>query len=77
MKTHISCSVTFFIYIENHDVYEIMWKNTAQSDRPQMTIWRMLIASWITKPTDSDFGGAEVGCWPLIPKIAGSNSLDF
>jgi hypothetical protein len=23
---------------ENHAVYEIMWKNTIQPDRPQMTI---------------------------------------
>jgi hypothetical protein len=32
--------------------FEIMLKNMVQSDRPQMTMWRMLIAHWITKATD-------------------------
>ena len=32
-------------------VYEIMWKNTVERGRPQMTIWRMRIACWITKAT--------------------------
>jgi len=29
-----------------------MLKNSVQPDRPQMTIWRMHIACWITKVTD-------------------------
>jgi len=29
-----------------------MWKNTVEPDRPQMTIWRMRFACWITKATD-------------------------
>jgi len=33
-------------------VFEIMWENTVQPDRPQMTIWRMRIGSWITKATN-------------------------
>jgi len=33
--------------------YEIMWKNVVQPDRPQMTIWRMRIACWITKATNT------------------------
>jgi hypothetical protein len=36
IKTHILCSVTFFF--ENPTVYEIMWKNMAEPDRPQMAI---------------------------------------
>jgi hypothetical protein len=35
LKTHILYSVTFF---ENHTVYEIMWNNSAERGRPQMTI---------------------------------------
>ena len=31
--------------------YVIMWKNTVQPDRPQMTIWRMRIACRITEAT--------------------------
>jgi len=30
-----------------------MWKNTAESGRPQMTIWRTRIAWWITKATNT------------------------
>jgi len=42
--------MTFFFFL-NHATYEIMWKNTVQPDRQQMTIWHMCIACWITKPT--------------------------
>jgi len=31
-------------FFENRAVYEIMWKNIVQPDRPQMTPWRMRIA---------------------------------
>jgi len=34
---------------ENRAVCEIMWKNMVEPDRPQMTVWRMRIACWITK----------------------------
>jgi hypothetical protein len=30
-----------------------MWKNIVEPDRPQMKIWRMRIASWIPKATDT------------------------
>jgi hypothetical protein len=35
IKTHILCSTTVS---ENRAVYEIMWKNMAQSDRTRVTI---------------------------------------
>jgi len=35
----------------NRAFYEIMWKNTAELGRPQMTIWHMRIACWIRKAT--------------------------
>ena len=38
---------------ENRVVYEIMWKNIVQPDRPQMKIWRMRIACWIPKATNT------------------------
>jgi len=50
IKTHILCSVTFF---ENRTVYEITWKNNVEPDRPRMTIWRMRIASWIHRATNT------------------------
>ena len=30
-----------------------MWKNIVERDRPQMAIWRMRIACWIPKATDT------------------------
>ena len=30
----------------------------------------------IVSGKDSGFGGAEVACWPLIPKFAGSNPAE-
>jgi len=45
IKTHILSSVTFF---ENRTVYEIMWKNTVEQGRPQLTIWRMRIVCCIS-----------------------------
>ena len=49
IKTHLLCSIVFF---ENLAIYEIMWKNMVHPDRPQMTIWRICFACWITKATN-------------------------
>ena len=57
LEVHILCSPTFF---ENLAVYEIMWKNIVERDRPQMTVWRMRIACWIRKATNTQ------GCVILI-----------
>jgi len=35
IKTHILCSI---ISSENRAVYEVMWKSTVETDRPQMTV---------------------------------------
>jgi hypothetical protein len=40
-------------FFENRADYEIMLKNILQSDRLQMTIWRMRFGCWITKATDT------------------------
>jgi len=41
----------------NHDVYEIMWQNTVQPDRPQIKIWLMRKACWVptARDTHSDY----------------------
>ena len=41
-------------FLENRAVYETMWKNIIEPDRPQKTIRRMRIACWITKATNRD-----------------------
>ena len=56
IKTHILCSVTPLpppCLPENRTVYEIMWENTAERGRGQMTIWRMRISCWIPKATNT------------------------
>jgi hypothetical protein len=50
IKTHIFCSI---IFPENRAVYEVMWNNTIEQDRPQMKTWRMPIACWIPKATST------------------------
>jgi len=50
IRTNILCSITSF-FSENRAVCKIMWKNTVDPGRPQMTTWRMRIASWIPKVT--------------------------
>ena len=52
IKTHILCSIFYFTH-KNRTVYEIICKNIVEPDRPQMTIWRMRFACWITKATDT------------------------
>jgi hypothetical protein len=47
---------TFYVqyfFPENRAVYEITWINIVEPDRPQMTLWRMRIACWIPKATDT------------------------
>jgi hypothetical protein len=45
---HSLCST----FLENRAIYEIIWKNIVEPDRPQVIIWRMRIACWITKAID-------------------------
>jgi len=42
-----------------------MRKNTAEPDRPQMTIWRMRIACWITKGKTHTLRICNTYCFPL------------
>jgi hypothetical protein len=40
-------------FFENRALYEIMWKNTVEPDKPQMTTWRVRIACSIPKATST------------------------
>jgi len=37
IEKHVLCSVMLF-FLENHAVYEILWKNVVETDRSQVTI---------------------------------------
>ena len=43
-------------FFENRTDYEVMWKNFVERDRLQVTIWRMRIAWWIPKATNTHSG---------------------
>jgi hypothetical protein len=34
-------------FFENNALYEIVWKNTEEPDRPQMAVWSIRIGSWV------------------------------
>ena len=50
-KTHILYLILFFP--QNRAVYEIIWRNILQPDRPQMTILRRHIVRWVPTATDT------------------------
>ena len=47
--------------------------------RPYTSMWAPVVARQISKRYSSSccgFGGLEVACWPLVPKLAGSNPAE-
>ena len=59
---------TFYVQqpsLQNRVVYEIMWKNIVELDRPQMTIWRMQIACCIPKTTNTPSEYVILNAFPL------------
>jgi hypothetical protein len=53
------------LFFENHAVYEITLKNIVDTDRPQITIWRMRIACWIPEATNTQSVYATIIAFPL------------
>jgi hypothetical protein len=51
LEPRVLYSITFFP--ENRAVHEKTWKNIVKPDRPQMTIWRVLVACGIPKATNT------------------------
>ena len=49
LKTHILRWITFFF--RKSRLFEIIWKNIVELDRPRITIWRMCFACWMCKAT--------------------------
>jgi hypothetical protein len=50
---------------ENCAVYDIMWKNIVQSDRPQLTIWHLRILCRIPKAADTNSEYVILIAFPL------------
>jgi hypothetical protein len=64
INTDILYSLTS-IFFENLSFYEIVWKNTVQHDRKQMTIWRMHITCSIPKATKTHSEYVILTAYPL------------
>ena len=62
-------------FFENRAVCEIKWKNTLEPDRPQMTIWRMRIACWITKAANAHSEYVIIIAFPLQQWLQESTSM--
>jgi len=58
-STHL-CSKTNF-----YSVYEIIWKNMIEPDRPQMKIWHVCISGWIAKDKSTHSGYLIFIAFPL------------
>ena len=52
-----------------------MWKNNAEPGKPLMTIWHMLIASWISKATNKHSEYLTLIAFPLQHWLAKHTSL--
>ena len=49
----IKTRILLLISLLNLTFNEIMWKNIVEPGKPQMTIWRTRIVSWIPKVTNT------------------------
>jgi len=54
-----------FFFYENRAVYEIICKNIVEWGRPQITMWRMRIACWITKAKNTNSEYVILIAFPL------------
>jgi len=52
-----------------------MWRNSVQPDRPQTKIWRMSIACWITRDTNTDSEYVTFTALPLQQWLHGRASV--
>ena len=65
IKTLILCPMTSHPPpTENRTIYEIIWKSVVEAGRPQLRIWHMRIAYWITRAINTPFEYAIVVAFP-------------
>ena len=55
----------FFFFFRNRVVCVIMWKNTVQPEKSQITIWCMCIALWIPKAINTHSEYVILTAFPL------------
>ena len=57
------------IFYENHVVCETMWENAVQPNRPQMIMWCMHFACWISKATETHLKYVITCCFFLATVV--------
>jgi len=67
IKTHLSVLILFF---GNRTLYDVKGKKFIERGRPQMTIWRMRIACWITKSTNTHSEYEILMAFPVQTMVA-------
>jgi hypothetical protein len=73
IKTHILYSIHFFS--DNRVVYEVMWRSIVETERPQITIWRMRIAVQITSATNTLTEYVTLNYFSTTTKVAVRTSV--
>jgi hypothetical protein len=66
IKTHVLCYVTFFPTKKSCPLWDEVQKNIVDPDKPQMTIWRMLIEFWIPVATNTHSEYVVLIAFPLL-----------
>jgi hypothetical protein len=62
-------------FFEKRAVYEIMWKNIVELDRPRLTVWRMRIACWIPKAANTHSDSVMFSAFPVQQRLHERASL--
>jgi hypothetical protein len=52
-NTYFMFNNFFFLFPANRAVYEVMWNDIVEPERPQMIVGRMRIACWTPKATNT------------------------
>ena len=65
IKTRILWSITFYLCQNRSVFFEILWKIKVEPDRPRLTVWRMRIACWMLKATNTHSEYAVLTLFPL------------
>jgi hypothetical protein len=61
----------------NRNAYEKMWKNIAEPERPQMTIWCMRIACCVYKATITHTYYAMINAFPPLQELLYERASTF
>jgi len=59
----------FFFFSKNCTIYEIIWNNIVESDRPYMTVQPMWIACWTSKAMGTHLDLEILNCFSVVKLV--------